>query len=298
MAELNITFAGICTHFHDIVPGVPMRAVLPDAMGVHFGEIWIPQPNNLPAHKAEYYLMPHVAYVRDKVKGGTGKILNGRYLKVVNAKGNRLTWDPGGFSLTEFMRNFGFSQEVVFGGNAAAYFDIFNGTTWTDGKDNEPRTTRVRMETEGTPILSISPLPGSLPDANVDGEYPIDSNELIVTNLDFDPAIEYQSFDFLMNYLVAQGGIPKLLSKPTPGMPEDPQKLTFIKLGEKLKALGELVDTLGTVGGYLASGGLIHPPVVHGRKSRSSAFSSSEKVGSSVQAPVPFDQSCSDSHYP
>lgn len=297
MAELNITFAGICTHFHDVVPGVPMRAVLPNAMGVHMGEIQIPQPGNLPPHIRSYYLMPHVAYVRDKASGGIGTVLEGRYLKVLNAKGNGLIWDRGGFSLAEFIHDFGYSQEVVLGGNAACYFDIFTGKTWTEGKDDEPRITRVRMETDGTPILSISPLPGSLPDPVADGEYPIETYELIVTNLDFDPACEYSSFDFLLNYLVAQGGIPKILAKPTPGMPDVPQKLTAIKLGEKLKALGELVETLGTVAGYRASGGQFGPPIGPGAKSKRSAFGA-EKVGSSVQAPVPFDQSCSDSHYP
>ena len=56
LAELNITFAGIITHLDGIVPGVPMRAVVPNALSVRFGEIWIPDPDplTLQLRKKEY----------------------------------------------------------------------------------------------------------------------------------------------------------------------------------------------------------------------------------------------------
>ena len=313
MAELNITFAGIITHLDGIVPGVPMRAVVPNALSVRFGEIWIPEPLTLQLLKRFYYLMPHVAYISDgsgssPKKCGLPQVVDGRYLKIVNATGEPLHFaHKGGFSLSEFVHDLRLDDDVVFGGNAACYFDIFRGCAWTEGAGSMPRTTRVRMETDGTPRLAIEAMPGSGPDLcgqcyeveiqpNAAGAY-----ELNVTNLDYDPATEYRNFDFLMNYLVAKGGIPNVLKKPTPGMPPDPEELTMKYLGEKLQALGEFIKTDGgTVHGYLAAGGSIQREGVSKRPATLKARHSSlaERLTRGVQAPVPFDESCSDSHVP
>lgn len=314
MAELNITFAGIITHLDGIVPGVPMRAVVPNALSVRFGEIWIPDPLTLQLRRKAYYLMPHVAFISDGSGGtprpcGLPQVVDGRYLKIVNATGERLHFaHKEGFSLREFVYDLQLDDDVVFGGNAACYFDIFNGCAWTEGTGNEPRTTRVRMETDGPPRLAIAAMPASGPD-DVCGDYydiEIQPNaagayELIVTNLDYDPATEYRNFDFLMNYLVAKGGIPRVLKKPTPGMPPDPEELTMRYLGEKLKALGEFIRTdSGTVGGYLNAGGGITLEGVSTNSAPSKARHSSlaERLTAGVQAPVPLDESCSDSHVP
>jgi len=307
--ELNITFAGICTHFDDIVPGVPMRTVLPNALSVRFGEVWIPEPDNQPPRRASYYLMPHVAYIQDQLLSGPPKqcglpqVLDGRYLKVVNATGERLHFaNKAGFSLSEFVPHFHFDEDVVLGGYASCYFDIFHGCAWTEGTGNDPRITKVRMETDGTPILAISRLPGAAPSACGDYyEVKVPSGELYVSNLDYDTATEYRNFDFLFNYLVAEGGIPRILKQPTPGMPRDPSGLTMRYLGEKLKALGEYIKTdSGTVHGYCASGGIIKTEEAPARRTTSKAndLALSERIGRSVQAPVPLDQSCSDSHVP
>ena len=319
MAQLNITFAGICTHLDGIVSGVPMRTVLPNALSVRFGELWIAEIANQSPRRAEYYLMPHVPYISDSPVWGVPprpcrlpRVLDGRYLKIVNATGERLHFAmKDGFSLTDYVFDFALDDDVVLGGRAACYFDIFHGCAWTEGIGDEPRITRVRMETDGPPVLAVSTLPGSAPSACGD-YYEIDiqpnqagAYELFVTNLDYDTATEYRNFDFLFNYLVAEGGLPTMLRKPTPGMPRDPSKLTMKYLGEKLKALGEYIRTdSGKVGGYLDSGGRIGGRIKHEEESKlprpSSGSDSSlaERIGASVQAPVPFDQSCSDSHYP
>jgi hypothetical protein len=310
--ELNITFAGIITHLDGIVPGVPMRAVVPNALSVRFGEIWIPDPLTLQLRRKEYYLMPHLAYISDAGGStsqpcGLPQVVDGRYLKIVNATGDPLHFaNKEGFSLREFVYDLQLDDDVVFGGNAACYFDIFHGCAWSEGTGNEPRTTRVRMETVGLPRLGIAAMPGSGPDVCGDCEIEIQPNaagvyELFVTNLDYDPATEYRNFDFLMNYLVAKGGIPRVLKKPTPGMPPDPDELTMRYLGEKLKALGEFIRTEGgTVGGYSVAGGGIKVEGVSTNPAPSKARHSSlaERLTAGVQAPVPLDQSCSDSHFP
>jgi hypothetical protein len=314
LTEVNITFAGIITHLDGIVPGVPMRAVVPNALSVRFGEIWIPDPDTLQLHRKGYYLMPHVAYISE-AGGGTPKrcglpqVVDGRYLKIVNSTGERLHFaHKGGFSLSEFVDDLQLDDDVVFGGNAACYFDIIHGCAWTEGTGkNEPRTTRVRMETDGPPRLAIAAMPRSGPD--VCGDYyeieiqpnPAGAYELFVTNLDYDPATEYRNFDFLMNYLVAKGGIPRVLKKPTPGMPPDPEDLTMRYLGEKLKALGEFIRTDGgTVAGYLAAGGgiKVEGVSINPVSSKPRHSSLAERLTAAVQAPVPLDESCSDSHFP
>jgi hypothetical protein len=319
LTELNITFAGICTHLDGIVAGVPMRTVLTNALSVRFGELWITELGNRPPRRAEYYLMPHVPYISDSpIWGqlpkpcGLPRVLDGRYLKIVNATGERLHFAmKDGFSLSDYVFDFALDDDVVLGGKAACYFDIFHGCAWTEGTGNEPRITRVRMQTDGPPVLAISTLPGSAPSAcgdyyeneiqpNAAGAY-----ELFVTNLDYDTATEYRNFDFLFNYLVAEGGLPTMLKKPTPGMPRDPSKLTMKYLGEKLKALGEYIMTdSGTVKGYHASGGKIGGKIKHEKElklpspSSGSDSSMAERIGASVQAPVTLDESCSDSHFP
>jgi len=89
MGTLTITFSGICTHFHDCIPNdkgdiIPMRSVLPNALGIHFGMTQIPDPPNDPLQPM-YYLMPHVAVVADAATSPAKfSYLYGAWLKVLN----------------------------------------------------------------------------------------------------------------------------------------------------------------------------------------------------------------------
>jgi hypothetical protein len=296
VAELNITFSGICTHIHRLVPGVPMRTVLPDATALLFGVVRIPGADGA-LRNAYYYLMPHVAKIRDSLNNpGWQHLLTGHYLKVINAKQQPFCREPGGFSLTEFKKDVALSPDVVFEGNAMAYFDIFGGRVWHEGTGNEPRTTRVCIKTEGTPQLLIAPLPGTV--LPVEKVVPIETHELYVSNLDLEAATEDSQFDFLMNYLVAKGGIPSQLHQRTPGMNPDPSALTLFRVGERMKALGTLIETQGTVSGWRAAQRRGDEPGSLGIDSPSGGdpFPGTRAIGSID--PVPFDQSCSDSHFP
>lgn len=235
MAELNITFAGICTSIYDTVPGVPLRVVLPDASAVRFGFVRIPGPDGH-LHNVGYYLMPHIALARDRVLGGRCLPLTASYLEILNAKSQKLCVQNAGFRLAEFKTNVELSPQVVFEGLAMAYFDIFGGRVWTDGKGDEARVLRVSIKTDGTPKIAIKPLPGTILPQDVTKT--IETHELHVTNLDIDGGVEDTHFDFLGNYLVTRRGIPRQLDKLTPGMPPEPKALTLAHLGERLKALG------------------------------------------------------------
>ncbi len=250
MGELNITFSGACVNLFGIVPGVPMRTVLPNAIAIRFGVIQVPWRGDQ-IRNAEYFLMPHVAQARDQQFGGSPLPLMGYHLTVSNAKAQPFCRDTRGFSLYEFLPDLKLSSSVVFEGNAMAYFDIFGGRVWTEGSGIfEPRLTRVCIKTEGTPKIRLTPLPGNILPVPVPE---IETSELWVTNLDLEPAVEDTSFDFLLNYLVAEDGIPLRLSKRVPGMPDEPPRLTLIHLGERLKALGMLIETQGTVSGWRAA---------------------------------------------
>lgn len=296
---LNITFAGACVHLHDLIPGIPMRTVLPWALQVHFGTVWFPEAGSMELKSASYYMLPHVSWIRTRFTGGIGLPLQGQYLSIANAVGPYQCDRGNGFSLPQYVKDFELDEHVVFGGNAACYFDTFYGNVWTEGKENEARTTHVQMQTDGPPILRLTPLPGAAPDVR-GAEIRIDTNELFISNLDFDPACEYRNFDFLMNYLVAKGGIPKVLDERVPGMTPESKSVTFLRLGLRLKALGEAVTTLGSVAGYLSNGGKIdRPEQPNPVQSSSGAVSlDSGDLPWPMIDPVPFDTSCSPSNVP
>lgn len=288
MSSLTITFKGICVHFHGVVPGVPHRVVLPNASAVRFGILRLPPGDGEPGHEAAFYTMPHLAVIGDPDPQGFNLLLNGSHVQVVNAVGADFAWREGSeFALAQYVPQFAFSEEVVFGGNAACYFDVFHGVGFSQGTGNEPRTTVVEMETDGPPRIRITPFQQSSITVPPQ-EKTIDSGQLVVSNLDVDAAVEDAPFDFLLNYLVARNGIPTDLTKLTPGMPADPTPLTLQELGGKLQDLGETIargqllqSRLQAVSNLILSGGRPTDAVLRTLTHR-----------------VVDNQACSDSHYP
>jgi hypothetical protein len=201
-----------------------------------------------------------------------------------------------GYSLTSFKKDIRLSSEVVFEGLAMAYFDILGGRVWTDGRDDEPRVTRVSVRTEGKPIVSIAPLAGTTMPVNET----LETDELYVTNLDFDAPSEDTHFDFLGNYLVAKGGIPLVLDERTPGMPIEPNRLTMAHLGERLKAFGLLVETEGTVSGWRKSVERGQEPGLGSPVGSDPGwiYGLGGHVAKHAIDPVPLNPSCSPSQYP
>lgn len=309
VAELHITFAGVCIHLHGVVPGVPMRTVLPDATSARVGVIRIPTEGN-GAETVKYYSMPHVAIIRDKLTGGRHLHLPGAYLRVINAREQPLVVEPTGeYRLIDYSPRVELDSSVAYRGIAMAYFDIMGGRVWTEGKgDDQPRVTHVVIRTDGRPKLRITPLPGAV--LPMDLLTTVETEELHVTNLDFEASTEDTSFDFLLNFLVAQGGIPRELAQRTPGMPPVPKDLVWRRYGQRLKALGTLIETQGTVKGW-------HESQLRGDEpgaapSGRAAFGSAP-FGSAAPPPadplylsermmpidpVPFSPSCSTTNYP
>jgi hypothetical protein len=287
--QLTITFRGICVHFHDIVPGVPHRVVLPNASAVRFGIVTMPPSPVMGPSQMPYYLMPHLAVLGDPTDCCPPVLLNGAHVQVVNAVGPDAKWVEGDeFAIAKYVPRFAFSEEVVFGGRAACYFDIFNGTGTSVGTGNNPRSTVVTISTVGPPRIRITPFPES----NMTGlptEMKIDSGMLNVSNLDFVPPDEDAPFDFFLNYLVARNSIPTLLAERTPGLPAIPPKMTFAKVGDELISLGEAVAGVGElVGNKLQS---LTELIANGGRP-------SDEVLRVITKMVVDNPSCSDSHYP
>ena len=230
--SLTIHFQGICAHFRGIVPGVPHRVVLPDASALRRGTIVIE------GESLDYVLLPHFAYVSPvsptspsseiarqaiTVPGliEKGHIYGGVRLEIVNATGplqyvDVLTPETGLYdvipSLTVVDPLYFPSTETVFGGRALCYLDVFHGEIRST-VDGEARHARIDVTTKGTPLLQVTALTGDpgAPEPQI-WTIPIDTRQLTIGNTG--PQCPGSGdFDFLLNFLTANGGIPSRLPK-------------------------------------------------------------------------------------
>lgn len=250
MSTLTINFHGICVNFKDILPGVAHRVVLPDAMGVRFGMVGVAtQPRGAPP--AAYYLLPHYAFMRSDrtsdIAGDVARVLDGVHLRILNPskvqpKPKR---DPVGsltqFSLQHYVPSTStYSEEVVLGGRAAAYFDFNEGAVKIEATHAGAQYTSVTIDTDGPPQLRLMSFPGWR--GGVRSEVlTIDAPILTIANMDFDVPDEDDNFDFLLNYLVARDGIPRFLECPVPGLGNDPRSVTPKQIAYKLEGLAKRI---------------------------------------------------------
>jgi hypothetical protein len=274
-----------------------MRTVVPDATTIRFGVVSVPADNGQSTN-AFYYLMPHIGMMRDQVVGGNRWFLTGSHIRVVNAITQDFVNTGDGFELPAFAERVSISPQVVLEGGALAYLDVVGGRVWIEGKMHEdPLVSHVCIKTDGTPKISIMPLPGTVLPA--DQEVTLHSHELHITNLDYEAVTEDAHFDFLMNYLVTSNGIPLQLTQRTPGLPAENKALTMRHMGERLRALGLLMETGGTVEGWRKSIEFGDEPLSldvlrHGGTTVSIGDRAEVMAQlSPVLDPVPFDPSCS-----
>lgn len=252
MATLTIRFAGICTHFRDVVPGVPHRVVLPNATALRFGQVDLEWSGDT----ANYYLTPHFPFLstggNPNVLTLTGLMSGGSLqaavgLQIINAVGQPVshlsTYDQLTPSIRTYVSNYQYSEEVVTGGRAACYFDVFNGRVSAEKPGVVPRVV-IEMETDGPPQLQVTPLrcgAKNAPRATVT----LDTDELWVANVEIDKRDDDAPFDYLLHYLTERAGIPRRLMKDTPGMGPAPPS----------QDAGEIANALNGLAGVIASGG-------------------------------------------
>lgn len=248
MGTVNVTFMGICTHFRDTVPGIPHRVVLADASAFRFG-IAVLVPNLHPdlgaastPNQATYFLMPHFAIVRTpsadvqqalNITGvmENGNIFSGVHLTIPNAVGAGVSYEPSYQTvplLTTYMEDYAYSPEVVLGGQAGIYFDLYSATIGAfPGVDLAVDVTAT-IETDGPPELLATPFFRGAPhriSLVAGGQDPDAPVELVVANQGMDCETQENSYDFLLHYLTNRTGIPRRLIAQPPGI--DPTLTPF-----------------------------------------------------------------------
>jgi len=254
MATLTIQFRGLCAHFwNNIFHGIGHRAVLPDAGPLRAGLLtgaFIQDPED-PANWLPYLIQPHFAFITMGDFPFTtpgliedGYLFTNSHLRVVNATPTGLNYEETFMTsvpqLTEYFPAYSPSDDVIIGGGAAAYFDIFSGnfSAFPNGKS---MGVQVIIETDGAPQLRVTPM--------VTGDQPVITQEftlndtsepLIISNTSPICVDDDCDFDFLGHYLTAVGGIPRTLAALPPGL-----NLANVKppsVSEILKKLEKLED--------------------------------------------------------
>jgi hypothetical protein len=242
---VTIRFAGICTHFRDIVPAVPHRVVLPNATAIRFGLIHLDWSGETVA----YYLTPHFPFLRtpknvehldvpDVMEGGYFYACAG--LKVLNAVDDALTYAPSFDQtppITSFVSHYSFSDDVLGGGRAACYFDLSAGKVRSETVPGGATQVVIEIQTDGPPMLSITPFRSTAPATTLT----LDSDELLVANLEIDRQDADPPFDYLLHYLTDRTGIPTRLTQPTPGMGPTPPSSTQESVAKALHGLARVV---------------------------------------------------------
>ncbi len=242
--SLTLEFAGICTHFRDVVPGVPHRVVLPDASALRFGQIHLEWSSKL----ASFALAPHFAFLRTPKNVeqltvpdvmSNGYLLAGARIQIANAIGdqiNDLSFDRTP-SITEFVSDYSWSEDVVMGGRAACYFDVFAGKVQTEPLPKGATRVRIDIETDGPPVLLLTPFDQKIQPAKIT----LDTDTLFIANLELESSEDDPHFDYLLHYLTARAGIPSRILKPTPGMGLNPPLLTEESVARALRELTSVI---------------------------------------------------------
>jgi hypothetical protein len=252
MGLLKITFIGTCSHFLGVVPFVPHRVVLPDASAFRFLRIDLPEQ----AH-VSCFVMPHFPVMRAAANGtelpsarltaGTamisGNIFAGVQLRVANASSTGLSYTPAFFeqvpSITSFVSSYTPAQDVVVGRQAMCYFDLFSGTVTAATGEATSKRVVITIETDGAPVLQVTPF--TTPAQTFPVEYGQPELDLLVANHGIDcKVLKESNFDFLLHYLTAAEGIPRALTRPTPGLSAHPGPFTLQELNDGLQKLQTL----------------------------------------------------------
>lgn len=232
MPKINVTFQGSCANFRGVVPGRPHRVVLPNGNAMRFGVVTLP---GTPPEEWEWCVPPHAAFVAvmppslDLQLTVPGVIDHGRicrpvHLQIVNACSTGGPQYEDSYnsipSLLEYVDHFQYSSDVVQRGRALCYFDVMEGCVCMV-KAVHAHQAQVTMETDGPPLLRVTPLSSAdgpvqsivlkLPDAAV--------TEMLVVNSGVD-CEKTEGFDFMLHFLTAAGGIPFDLKKTPPGWPK------------------------------------------------------------------------------
>jgi hypothetical protein len=231
---LEIEFRGICTHFRNTVPGVPHRVVLPSTATWHPGLLTTPQSNGTQL----YWLPPHFGHVSSPgyeaitVPGiDSGLIVGSVRLEIANAVDDDLTYpdpppepsenlpyDGNVRSIADFATNYRYSGDVVLGGRARCYFDVFRGQVFARRNGNAIHGV-VRVTTDGVPRLQVTPMVRRSEDGPAFKDVKVHGGSLVVRNSGF--SCNEAPFDFLWHLLTSDKSIQEHLPQLPLGFLEE-----------------------------------------------------------------------------
>ncbi|HEY6213302.1 MAG TPA: hypothetical protein VIW45_13515 [Vicinamibacterales bacterium] len=246
--QVTITFNGVCAHFIGVVPGVPHRVVLPQTTLSYIGRMMLPGQDGMKC----FTLAPHHAVVanggsKEKINAFPGviddMIYTGVRMQIINACDEDLRYGdptqndtsiPDVPHIADYVDQYRYSENVVLGGRAKCYFDVFRGVVQSETLDKGAIRTLITMKTDGPPLLQITPLARSN-DASQPWfvDVPV-SDQLYVSNANGD-CVDEGRFDFLWHFLTDQASLPLQLTKPLPGF--DAKECDPAKLAESYRKL-------------------------------------------------------------
>lgn len=232
MGKVTVSFGGTCAHFRNVVPGVPHRVVLPRSEAVRFGFAELPEVETVPYEIAPHFVDLYADHDQDRLLNlpevmRKGNVSDGIRLQIANATGHVITYDGWGTlpKLTRYVEHFRPSNEVISGGRAMAYFDIFFGSvTVSTCERTQAVTVDVTMETEGEPVLLASPMHSTTAGVPSATRIPLADHTTLTVANHCPGCKQKESFDFLLHYLTAEGGIPRRFRHNPPGTPTRPGK--------------------------------------------------------------------------
>lgn len=225
MGQLTVTFQGVCAHYRKVVPDVLHRVVLPDASDFRAGHVRVTSEGE--EHK--YFLMPHYAKLTATTLGEQqqlnvdgamhhGWIYAPMRVEVANASVQGL--DYTNFDvlprIETYVSGFKPSPEVVYGAGARCQFDFNRGLFTTAQVEDKAIAVVLTINTDGRPRLRITRPGTGEPETYLDSSGDIAA--LTVGNIGIECDSDTARYDFLLNFLTGEGGIPTTLTHPTPGM--------------------------------------------------------------------------------
>jgi hypothetical protein len=260
MGSVTVVFQGVCVHFKNgVAAGVPHRVVLPNATSIMAGLLTVeslamPEP-------VTYYLIPHFPQIELSPPNEPltipnlmtdGDIFSGVRLQIANAVHGEMTYDGEVIRLTDYDPDYIFSSDVVVNGNALCYFDFFGGRFVAGTETEGSIYASISVETDGSPMLLATALASTSTAAVTIPLTPTGQPEpadVILTVKNLEPASLYKlgvdqqngSYDLLLSYLTARGGIPQSIVKPTPGMSLPLISATNAEIGVVLEKMGNLL---------------------------------------------------------
>jgi hypothetical protein len=245
--NLRITFAGICVHFRDLVPGIPHRVVLPDGAAMFLGALRVGPKGP----ERAYSVMPHYAFLKAATREeqreltvpellDEGLFLTGARLQLLNPIGAEITYDvlyettP---ALADYVARYDYSENVVSGGRAALYVDLFNGFVSPVMAKGGAKHVAIDLQTDGPPAFRVIPL-DNRDTLTRSGTVTLRGETLTIANMEVGTEGDPRA-DFVLHYLTAQRGIPQILERPTPGLddpdPARPLDAVALQLAELLR---------------------------------------------------------------